>query len=212
MLPQEKTVIVLGGGYSVKELGVDLNTLKNYGHVIGVNDSAVHADVSSAISMDRLWMVHRGHEVQKKHIPTLFRVCAFSKSGLVPWYELKTFKNDNKTALMTTDEGVLNGTSSGMCALNLAYQMKPDKVFLFGFDMKRLDPKGGAYWYPPYSWTPPKGGTTDGKYGAWAKQFETMAIQFLHAGISVVNVSPKSAINTWKKIDYKRFKEVCPLN
>lgn len=210
MLPQEKTVIILGGGYSIKEMNVDLNDLTNRGYVIGVNESSVHAKVNCALSMDRLWMVHRAHHVQKQHIDVLFRECAFNKSGLIRWRELKTFKNDHTSTLMSREDGVLNGTSSGMCALNAAYQMRPDRVFLFGFDMKRLDPNGGAYWHPPYSWAKQEGGTSDGKYGAWAKEFETVAIQFLHSGISVCNVSPKSAINTWKKINYDRFKELCP--
>lgn len=95
-----------------------------------------------------------------------------------------------------------------MCALNLAWQLRPQRLFLLGFDMNR-DPDGRAYWYPPYPWSTPEGSTSDGKYKSWAKQFADIALAFIGAGVKVFNVSPSSAIDVFPKITPSQFMREC---
>jgi hypothetical protein len=64
--------------------------------------------------------------------------------------------------VFTDQVGVLNGTNSGLCGFNLAYQMRPKQILLFGFDMKR-GPNGEAHWFPDYPWAKPGGATTSGQ-------------------------------------------------
>lgn len=61
-----KRIIILGSGWSVKAQGVDVDALKNYGRVIGVNDSGILANCNAVMSMDRLWMENRWPILQEK--------------------------------------------------------------------------------------------------------------------------------------------------
>lgn len=112
---------------------------------------------------------------------------------------IAVFENDHTSTDFAEDRGILNGTNSGFCALNLAYQLRPDRIILFGFDMNR-SPEGSPYWYPDYPWVKAGGATSGGKYQVWSAQFETAARSFKNAGIEVLNASPWSAIDAFKKI------------
>ena len=196
MFREEKNIIILGGGYSIRQQDVEVNRLRDIYYTIGVNDSAMFANVDACVSMDRLWMEHREPYMCFHGMRRYYRECAFAKSGLDPHPSITTFKNTNTVPLDTTDDCVLNGVNSGMCAINLALKMKPSNIFLFGFDMKRLDPHS-TYWYEDYPWAKKGGGTSDGKYHEWVNDFNTIGIQLLHLGIKVWNVSPDSGIKTW---------------
>ena len=50
---------VIGGGWSVGQYADQLDDLTSLGHVIGVNDASIHANVHEALTMDRLWFEHR---------------------------------------------------------------------------------------------------------------------------------------------------------
>lgn len=195
-------VTILGGGWSVS--AVDLGAL--CGFVIGVNDAAVYyGHPDAVVSMDRLWTEHRWEWLRARQGATWLRRSAVQNCPH-RWTELQVFECDNESTEFSDDHGTLNGTNSGMCALNLAWLIQPRRVFLLGFDMNR-SPAGRAYWHPPYPWTRPEGATTEGKYKAWAKQYDRAAQRFAAAGIKVFNVSPKSALQSFKKIqpsDYAR--------
>jgi len=206
-----RRVIVLASGPSVKEQGVNLTKLREKGFVIGVNDAAIRADVDCAVSMDRLWMEYRAKQLAEKNFPTYFRDSAWEKrdqrKGPIPaWENLFLFRNMHQTNQMTDDKNSLNGTSSGVCGINLAMHMKPYSVFLFGFDMKRSVMRE-PYWHEPYPWNP-AGGTSDGKYEEWSKLFAPIDTYAKHKGIQVFNVSPDSAIPNFPKITYKEFLEM----
>lgn len=187
-------VSVIGGGWSVKS--VDLDSIP--GTIIAVNDSAFHAPYCDLIvSMDRLWTEYRWNDLRKRGAVSYLRRSAVQNLDTkFPWCHI--FDCDHTKVEFSDYDRVLNGTSSGMCALNLAYILRPKTVYLFGFDMCR-GPNGQAYWYPPYPWTR-TGGTSNGKYADWAKQFARPAKLFENAGIEVLNVSPGSAITAFPKI------------
>lgn len=209
-MSHHKRIIILGGGWSVKEQGVDVNHLKNFGHVIGVNESGVLADVHEIVSMDRLWMESRWPQISKKKIPTFLRESAFRKNlkGQELWDDLHLFQNDHESWTMDDDMNTLNGFNSGFCALNRAFHLRPDEIFIFGFDHKR-SPDGRAYWHDPYPWTDARGATKDGKYVDWSKKFLRAASQFHDAAIDIANVSPQSALMNFTKINYQEFLSLC---
>lgn len=84
---------------------------------------------------------------------------------------------------MSDKPGVLNGTNSGLCAVNLAYQMRPKVLRLYGMDLKR-GPKGERHWYPPYPWNPAKG-TSDGTFAKWKADLWDAIRQCKREGIHV---------------------------
>lgn len=203
-------ITIIGGGWSVRNVNLE----KLPGLVIAVNDSALHAprwDI--ALSMDRLWTENRLEPVlarpalpdpitgkfMAKQIWLRRSAVQNIRQDILDAYGLKVFDCDHTTNVFTETEGRLNGTNSGACALNLAFQLKPRRLFLLGFDMNR-SPAGDAYWYPPYPWTDRAGATSSGKYARWATQFEVASCEFQGIGCEVFNVSPASAIPSFRKI------------
>lgn len=205
-------VVVIGGGWSVR----DVPLARWDATIIAVNDSAIHAPACDyAVSMDRLWSEDR--------LPVLLDI---EGSASEFWIRrsaiqnmptratdprVKVFDCDHKSVELETGTipPRLNGTNSGVCALNLALQRvlfaSAPRIFLLGFDMCR-DARGRAYWYPPYPWSGQSGGSTSpGKYSHWSKQFDRIAEQFREWRIPVFNVSPGSAIANFPKMTPAEF-------
>jgi hypothetical protein len=210
-------VTVVGGGWSAANVAID----KLPGRVIAVNDSALHLprwDV--AVSMDRVWAENRLQRVVRiawDHVdlqpvlegrPTIVPKLWIRTNALQNLKKLAAtvtaFKCDHETDDFATErerDGValLNGRSSGACALNLAWHMRPARLFLVGFDMNR-SPCGDPYWYPPYPWSTPGGSTSNTKYRDWAKGFAVAREFFDAIDCRVFNVSPCSSIKAFPKI------------
>lgn len=206
-------VTVLAGGWSVKNLPLD----RLCGEVIGVNDAAIKAPhVHRIVSMDRLWAEYRWPMLCARRQATWLRRSAVQNLH-IDWDNdwLTVFDNDNASSKLApmAHEGepwILNGSNSGFCALNLAFQMRPRRIFLLGFDMNR-DRFGKAYWHDPYPWNPSTrdGSTTNGTYAKWALEFKAAARAFSDAGIEVFNVSPQSAIQDFQKITPSQYIREC---
>jgi hypothetical protein len=189
-------VLVIGGGPSVTpEI---LAALPGEPVVIAVNDAALQAPrVDMCVTMDRLWTEARYEKLAARRLPSFIRASALQNIPEPRFEGCHPFDCDHTSNVLSDNLHTLNGTNSGACALNLAYIGRPPRIFLYGFDMKRID--GAAYWYPPYAWRP-KGGTGDGRYREWSGQFDGAAAQCRAAGIEVFNVSPQSAIGSFEKI------------
>lgn len=193
----KKNIIILGGGASAKYC--EPEKLHRFGYVIGVNDSGVLAKCHSIVSMDRLWIENNIRDCIHVDIPTWFRICAYSKNcSSIKWPKLRVFENSTEIYTMSDQYGVLNGDNSGSCALNLAYQMNPRNIFLFGFDMN-----GSGYWHNGYS--PQNKGSGGQRQKTWVKSFEIKKKQLDKTGIKVFNVNTSSAVEAFKKITYKDF-------
>jgi hypothetical protein len=210
-VPAPVDVTIIGGGWSVLNLPLDVLC----GRVIAVNDSAIHAprwDV--AVSMDRLWTEHRLNELIIRSAEVeprreiWLRRSAVQNLKVDGWPWVHVFECDHKSNTFSTKPKTLNGTNSGACALNLAWQMRPARVFLLGFDMCRA-PDGRAYWYPPYPWSNGNGGTSNGKYASWAGQFKAARSAFQRIGCKVFNVSPASAIEDFPKLTPAQYVREC---
>lgn len=175
-----ETVIVLGGAKSAAEN--DLSGLRARGFVIGVNDSAIHAPVDAAVTMDRTWFEHRWSVIKafSRQIPLHARAEAVI-NVTERWPNLHIFACDRLSNAMSDEKGRLNGVNSGFCALNLAWQMRPKQIIVLGIDAKR-----DGYWYPPYEWQrgeKPRGITSDWAYKQWEKGLADIRRQFTEAGI-----------------------------
>lgn len=188
--------ILIAGGRSVLEFDQHIvrNELVKRCLVVGVNDAAVHAKVDVALSMDRLWTEARWRNVTDRDVHLVARMAALKNVPL--HYRITPFACDHKSTTMSTEQiktgFVLNGTNSGMCAMNYAFHVKPRNVWLLGFDMQRVEGEP-AHWYPDYEWN--AGGTKPGNLRDWSKDFDHVGEQFAKADIRVHVVGKRSALN-----------------
>lgn len=198
-------ISIVAGGWSVR----DVSLAHLCGQIIGVNDAACNLPaVDAVVSMDRLWAEHRWDWLCRRASETWLRRSAvqnldFTNEAAAGW--LHVFECDNESARFSEERGTLNGTNSGLVALNLAYQMRPSRLYLLGFDMCR-DRKGRTSWHAPYPWAP-AGATSNGKYAAWAQQFADAANAFAAIGCEVWNVSPASAITAFAKMSPAEYRK-----
>lgn len=163
--------------------------------------------------MDRLWAEHRWERYFATRTGDLW-IRRGADKALPEHPRRRQFECDHKSHHMSDEPGVLNGTNSGMCALNYVFQLKPQRVYLFGFDMQR-GPDGRPYYHPPYKcagecgkqceWANPQGATKPGKYREWVPQFDSIARQFRERGIKVKQVNNRSNIRAFEQISYKKF-------
>jgi hypothetical protein len=180
------TVIsIIAGGWSATRS----NLAKLPGIIIAVNDAAIFAPrIDLVVSMDRMWAENRFAQVSQFGKPLWLRRSTLRN---VKWEEAQCvtpFECDHESTTLSDRPGILNGTHSGFCALNLAYSMRPQRLYLIGFDMQ-LGPKGERHWFPDYPWKN-GGGSKQGKLSSWAGQFRTAARQLAQAGIETRLVNP----------------------
>jgi hypothetical protein len=201
-MPRADIVSIIGGGYSART--VDLDALP--GLVIGVNDAALRAPrVDVAFSMDRLWTEGRWSQLEVKKIQAHIRRSALKSVTTWPDW-LHVWEGDIRSAELSADERILNGANSGFCAVNLAYTMRPRSIFLIGFDMSK-GPNGEPYWYPPYPWAKPTGGTSPGRYAEWRVQFAAAKRYLDEAGIQVFNVGAPPTFDVFRRIAPHEIRE-----
>lgn len=195
-------VIVLAGGHSVQSY--NLKGLEKRGYLIGVNESFLKFPACHAgITMDRLWMEARVDQIIDSGRPFFTRHATLK--NIRPKVEAATniqaFKCE-ETHRMSENPEQINGTSSGMCGLNFALQLKPEVIYLLGFDMGR--PRGRPYWYHPYEWVSKNGGTKDGRFRVWCDQFQELSSR-LKPEQKVINVNHMSALKCFPTISYAEF-------
>jgi len=189
-------VTLVAGGWSASRC--DLETLP--GIIIGVNDAAVRLPrFDHCVSMDRLWAEHRIDWIERQKARVWLRASTVGniRERVVKLDHVEMFQNSHTATTLAADPNRLDGTHSGFCALNLAYHLKPQILYLIGFDMRR-GPLGEAHWFPQYPWVAGHA-TSVGKFQAWLGQFDKAAEQLRHAGIKVYQVGAQLA-RSWEPI------------
>jgi hypothetical protein len=198
-----ETISVIASGWSLE--GIDFDRIP--GFKIGVNDSAWRANVELGVTMDRLFLEGRfnqlAHAFPSHSRRVMYLRNGIDKIGQAPEHWMR-FDCDNESADMSAawvPRCRLNGMNSGICAINLAFRQKPERVILWGFDMC-LSPDGRAYYHDPYPWAP-VAATKPGKYAAWVPAFHKIAAQFSKAKIELLNATTTSAILGIRKVKPK---------
>jgi hypothetical protein len=190
---REAVISVVAGGWSVSE--VDLASIPGY--IIGVNDSAYRLPrVDAVVSMDRKWAENRQEFILSCGKPTYLRDVATRVPELRDAPNVTLYKCNNETVSFGPTPIYMNGTSSATVALNLAYIMWPEKLYLFGFDMCR-GPHNEGHWHPDYPWN--VNSTKAGKLAEWSREFISIFEEFKRKKVEVLNVSTRSRINVWKR-------------
>lgn len=212
-------IVVVGGGWSVgqcdrKKLEYKLRNTAS----IGVNDSAILLPCRYALSMDRLWTEGRWRQVQLKFSDhSVWIRKGVAKNVNLP-DAVHQFEHDGDCISMSSESGKLNGSNSGTCAVNLAWQWcnnsvglegaaaaSKRRVFLLGFDMQD-GPNGEKHWYPNYPWRP-NGATKPGNFRDWVSEFSSINERFKDIGVPLINVNHRSAITDLCRITLEEFLE-----
>lgn len=194
-------VIILAGGASVMEY--QIRNLEKRGYLIAVNDSAIYTQCDAAFTMDRLWLEGRQLLLKTLAPPSIYYRRGTPKNFTPPVQWIGYVHDEGYPTLMTKDPTKLNGSNSGTCALNLAFQLRPKRVFLLGFDMQP-GLAGEKHWYPGYPWND-GGGTKKKTLANWAQEFGEIAKQFANEGIEVFNVNHRTLIEAFPVITYIDF-------
>lgn len=199
-------VSVIGSGWSLA--GIDLARIP--GLRIGVNDSCWRTRVDMGVTMDRLYFEGR-HQQLARAFPSTADTAFYYRKGIdkggIALEGWVGFDCDHTSVEMSRDWSPrtrLNGLNSGICAINLAFRINPDRVILWGFDMCRA-PGGAAYYHEPYPWAKAAGATSGGKYDEWRRHFPKIREQFDNAGIGLFNASSGSVIDCLPRVDPQRW-------
>ena len=205
-VPSVRDVILLASGPSVR--GYNLRDLERRGMLVAINGAALYTKPDVAFTMDRLVAEYCYPMWQIQGVPVMVvRECIAKNFKIGP--RTKVFQHDGPDVFMTDIPGKLNGSNTGTCALNLAFQMRPKRVFLLGYDMQRGSRHTEPYWHPTYPWNS-TGGSKDGKLAQWAEEFKLIAPQFQDIGteVFVINDWNSSRITAFPRIRYATFEEL----
>lgn len=178
-----KTYSVIAGGFSVSR--INLHRLP--GFVIAVNDAALYAPrVDVILSMDRLWVENRFEQASKFGKPMFVRRGNLRNvTAPIPEHVVE-FECDHTSTVLSDEYHHFNGTNSGMCAVNLAFQRRPDRLLLLGFDGCN-GPKGEKHWFPDYPWKS-GGGSKPKTLERWDDELNGPISRCIAAGIETIRI------------------------
>lgn len=169
------------------------------GFVIAVNDAYRHVRHDAVLSMDGRWAKNRLPHLRETFGPIYLRRSAWRhvETGSVSTEILRrtnVFDCDHASGLFGSHTHTLNGSNSGYCALNLAYVMRPEIVYLFGYDHK------GEHFHPESEWRQRGEGDANNpaKFKNWAQMCVGARKQFDAVGIRVINTNRDSAVTAFE--------------
>lgn len=180
------TINIIAAGNSVSTM--DVKEICRRAYTIGVNGAAIHAPVNIGISVDRKWA--------EEYTPAIKGRPFFLYKYSEIWPELFLYDWTNR-GIFSEIPGILDGQTSGHVALNLAYQMYPKKIYLFGFDYT-----GKGYWFGGYKWT--EDNSKSRTKAEWLQGFDVIKTFFDKRNISVKIVG-ETKIRDFPVISYKDY-------
>ncbi len=120
-----------------------------------------------------------------------------AEGPLANWHDYTAKMSGSKDLGESLDDGLALGKNSGFAALNLAYILGANPIYLLGFDMKG-DGAGNQEWF--HNGYPEK--VDPSMYpDVYVPHFERVAESLEKAGVQVVNLSPESALECFPKGD-----------
>lgn len=90
------------------------------------------------------------------------------------------------------------GGNSGFQALNLAVQFGAKRVVLVGYDMHL---EAGIHWHGKHGGR--LSNPTKGNARSWRARLDAVAETLARAGVEVLNASPISALQNYRKVDFE---------
>lgn len=206
--------VVVGGGPSLE--GFDWDLLHGW-RVIGVNRVYEKFDPTIIFSMDTRflrWIMEEkyGEEARKRFVASkAYRVwlCTYNCKLPDEIFVVRVWKNYSqgfRAFPNTMNNGIGHGNNSGYGALNLAFCLGANPIYLLGFDMSygkgdTFDMvKVRTHWHEGHP-QPHKPKTVEG----FIQYFQLPAIKAKEAGVEIINLNRKSALPYFPK---RRYEEV----
>jgi hypothetical protein len=190
----DRTVYLIGGGPSLS--GFALNRLCGLGHCIGVNQSMFAIPVAAGVSIDHRFIKEQTQELAEFAKTTQL----YLAPGNLFWRVIDPIegaiylRSEFETGLSITPDNLRTGGTSGYAALNLAALKRARRIVLLGYDYGVID--GLHHYHDGYPWHV----AGDQSWPAWAKRFDSAAVQCRALGIEVINASPRSTIECFPKM------------
>lgn len=138
---KDREVFIIGGGNSLRVDGFDWNILRPE-CVVGCNDAYEHGEEICKVCVfgDLGWFNHHKDKLQKFKGPVITNVDRLFGDKRYPW--LSTMRR--KSQGLHSDALGWNANTGAM-AINVALLLGARKVYLLGYDMKRI--QGKANWH-----------------------------------------------------------------
>jgi len=203
---KEKSCFIIGGGPSLE--GFDWKKLIGK-RTIGINRAFEKIEPTVIFSMDTRflrWLEkgYYGREVNEKFLNARsYKVWNITYVASLPnfIYIVKVWKDYNTGALAFTDtlkDGIGHGDNSGYAALNLAFCLGANPIFLLGFDCKHEN--GKTHWHEGHPHP-----QSASKVKGFIQHFERVAPVLKAKRIRVVNLNPESALECFEKRNPEDF-------
>lgn len=205
VLWQNDTVFIIGGGPSLKDVGLSpLNERRPDQRVITVNNAFRLIEKPDVIFYaDTRWW--RWNE---KDIPLEFpgriistcsagikyldpRVCRMGRDYRYDWRGVPP----EQVVSLTEDPTLLSGPDSGSMAMNLAHHFGASRIVLLGFDMQFTG--GESHWHPDHEIESDEANYT----GLFAPHYPGLVAALTKRGVEVVRCTP-SALDFIPQIDF----------
>ena len=182
------TAVCIASGASLTQEQVDMCK----GHkIIAINDAyklAPHADILYACD-SQWWGWHNGVPDFKGRKITHQQDAV----KLQTYPGIDYILSDGKSGFSHKQDRIRHGGNSGYQALHIALSMGADRVLLLGYDMHANT--GESHFFGEH----PNGKQRDGRYAEWIKEFSALEIAGRQRGQEVLNCTPNSALDCFKK-------------
>lgn len=185
-------VAIIASGPSAK--GANIAALKDRIHIVAIKeniDLCPWADV--VYGCDWPWWRHRRGLPDFMGLKLSYAVQAHGSFRDVQKVEIKDAKCDR---LLFDEPGSIgSGGNSAFQAVNIVCQFGVAAILAIGFDMQG---RGGAHWYGRNNWSGGNNPSED-NYRRWIAGFGAVEPVLRGHGIDVVNASPSSALNCFRR-------------
>ncbi len=201
-LPDDLTVAIAAGGPSLSREDLravcdDENTA-----TIGINNVCFMAEeISRPLWLhyfcDKKWHDWHGDSLTYRNMAARHRVTLGNAD--IPDSGLRRLRNLGRDGWHPLErDGICAGRNSGFQALYLALMTGCARVLLLGYDMRIVERE--AHWHPPH----PAGNPHPHSLDRFAEMIDTLRPVAQQCGIDVVNVTPGSALNSFRHSTLKQ--------
>jgi len=195
MFPRPDTVSIVACGPSA----LDCGAARAPGMVIAVNGAIDHVRYDVALTMDGRFSRNRWQALRGRQAFVRRSAWAHAEAAeATPWLALRIYDCDREQTEFADNDrdnaGVwkLNGGHSGYNALNLAFNLMPRRVYLYGFDMDEP-----THFFGEYPWAHEAARNNANKFEIWRKEMVHASGQFRRRRIEVYNTNRLSAIKAF---------------
>jgi len=188
---KDECVAIVASGASAKQVGVE--KLRDRIHVVVIKETIElckwWADV--VYGCDDPWWIARNGLKEFSGLKISYGPVATTR-----YPDIKRVTISTPDDLMVAQPMVIgNGGNSGFQALNLVVQFGAKNIILLGFDMNET---GGLHWYGRNKYQG-MNNPMESNFKRWMKGFEAIKDRAKQMNLDIVNVSPTSSCNAFRK-------------